>query len=302
MAQSVIRGVRSVALALSAPDVAARFFEGVWGLQPVESPGERRLLRGTGAYHHILSLQAGRSAILRVVFDVAGRAGIDRLHAAIGNTGVRAHAPRDDVGAGGGYGFSCIDPEGRCLAFVCGVADHADANDMPDRPRKITHVSLNTGDFDASYRFFTNVLGFRLADENRPLTFLHCDNSDHHSVVLARAKGATLNHIAFEMPDLDSVMRGAGRMKDHGYPIEWGVGRHGPGNNVFAYFAGPDELPIEYTAEVLQVDDAYVARGTDYWKFTAGRSDQWGVTGPRSARLMRIQDLFGFPAESDTPT
>jgi catechol 2,3-dioxygenase-like lactoylglutathione lyase family enzyme len=140
-----------------------------------------------------------------------------------------------------------------------------------------------------------------LADENGPLTFLHCANSDHHSIVLARAKAATLNHIAFEMPDLDSVMRGAGRMKDHGYPIEWGVGRHGPGNNVFAYFAGPDELPIEYTAEVLQVDDGHVARGTDYWKFPAGRSDQWGITGPRSARLMRIQDLFGFPAEGDAP-
>jgi catechol 2,3-dioxygenase len=36
------------------------------------------------------------------------------------------------------------------------------------------------------------------------------------------------------MPDLDSVMRGAGRMRESGYPIEWGVGRHGAGNNVFA--------------------------------------------------------------------
>jgi catechol 2,3-dioxygenase len=112
--------------------------------------------------------------------------------------------------------------------------------------------------------------------------------------VLARGERATLNHIAFEMPDLDSVMRGAGRMKDLGYPIEWGVGRHGPGNNVFAYFAGPDELPIEYTAEVLQVDDDYLARGTDFWKFPPGRSDQWGITGQRSARLMRVQNLFAF--------
>ena len=46
-------------------------------------------------------------------------------------------------------------------------------------------------------------------------------------------------------------MRGMGRMKDNGYPIEWGPARHGPGDNVFAYFCGPDELPIEYTAEVL---------------------------------------------------
>ena len=66
----------------------------------------------------------------------------------------------------------------------------------------------------------------------------------------------TLNHIAFVMPDLDAVMRGAGRMSDAGWPIEWGVGRHGPGNNVFSYFVGPDDFVIEYTADVLQVDDA----------------------------------------------
>ena len=43
--------------------------------------------------------------------------------------------------------------------------------------------------------------------------------------------------------------------------IEWGVGRHGPGNNVFAYFIGPVGIVVEYTAEVLQVDDSYVLRG-----------------------------------------
>src|SRR5262245_48341465 len=59
-------------------------------------------------------------------------------------------------------------------------------------------------------------------------------------------------------------MPGAGRMRDHGYPIEWGVGRHGPGNNVFAYFAGPEEFPIELTGELLQIDDTYVPHGPDY--------------------------------------
>ena len=50
-------------------------------------------------------------------------------------------------------------------------------------------------------------------------------------------------------------MRASGRMIDAGYPIAWGVGRHGPGDNVFAYFIDPVGFVIEYTAEVLQVDD-----------------------------------------------
>ena len=98
-----------------------------------------------------------------------------------------------------------------------------------------------------------------MIDDNAPLWFLHCNSTEHSSIVLAKTNMPTLNHVAFEMPDFDSVMRGMGRMKDNGYPIEWGPGRHGPGNNVFAYFCGPDELPIEYTAEVLQIDDSYRA-------------------------------------------
>ena len=63
------------------------------------------------------------------------------------------------------------------------------------------------------------------------------------------------------MPDLEAVMRGSGRMIDTGFPIAWGVGRHGPGDNVFAYFIDPVGIVIEYTAEVLQVDDNHVVRG-----------------------------------------
>jgi catechol 2,3-dioxygenase len=96
------------------------------------------------------------------------------------------------------------------------------------------------------------------------------------------------------MMDIDSVMRGAGRLNDHGYPIEWGPGRHGAGSNIFCYFAGPEELPIEYTTDIEQVDDSYTFHGPDYWKWPPNRTDRWGVTPPRSPRLKRIQELYHF--------
>jgi catechol 2,3-dioxygenase-like lactoylglutathione lyase family enzyme len=295
MQQCLVRGVRSVELAATNFEEAGRFYESVWHLDPVAARAGVRLYRGTGAYHHILGLHQGpRPALIRIVFDVADRLSVDALHRAVAAAGVPAGAPAELTADGGGYGFGCKDPDGRNLAFIAGCADHADAKDQPDRPRKIAHVNLNTRDFDGSLRFFTQTLGLRQIDENAPLWFLRCASSDHSSIVLARTGQPTLNHVAFEMPDVDSVMRGMGRMKDNGYPIEWGPGRHGPGNNVFAYFCGPDEVPIEYTSEVLQVDDGYVARGSDYWKFPPGRSDQWGITQPRSARYYRVQRLFGF--------
>jgi catechol 2,3-dioxygenase len=237
--------------------------------------------------------------VVRLVFDVADRKAIDALHKTIAAAGGKPSTPGAVALGGGGYGFGCKDPDGRNLAFVCEASDHADTADEPDRPRKIVHVNLNARDFDASLKFFTNVIGFRVVDDNAPLWFLHCDNTDHSSIVLAKTDLPTLNHVAFEMPGFDSVMRGMGRMKDNGYPIEWGPGRHGPGDNVFAYFCGPDEVPLEYAAEVLQIDDSYQPRPSSYWKYAPGRSDQWGVTQPRSARYYRVQRLFGFTADGD---
>ena len=68
--------------------------------------------------------------------------------------------------------------------------------------------------------------------------------------------------MAYEVDNMDGLMRGAGRMKNHGFKVEWGVGRHGPGDNVFAYFVEPNGFVVEYTTEVQQVDEAtYKAHG-----------------------------------------
>jgi catechol 2,3-dioxygenase-like lactoylglutathione lyase family enzyme len=296
----LIRGVRSVELIASNLDEASRFYENVWGLAPVETRNDSRYFRGSGGYHHVLGLHGGaQPAVIRIVFDLVDRSSVDALQKRITAAGGKPGASAELSLAGGGYGFGCKDPDGRNLAFVCAAADHADRADQRDRPRKIVHVNLNARDFDGSLAFFINALGFRVIDDNAPLWFLQCDSPDHCAIVLARTGLPTLNHIAFDMPDIDSVMRGMGRMKDNGYPIEWGPGRHGPGNNVFAYFCGPDEVPLEYAAEVEQVDDSYPPRPSSYWKYAPGRSDQWGITQPRSARYHRVQRLFRFTADGD---
>jgi catechol 2,3-dioxygenase len=110
--------------------------------------------------------------------------------------------------------------------------------------------------------------------------------------------GDALNHIAFLMPDLESVMRGGGRMKDAGHAIEWGPGRHGPGDNAFNYFIGPFGEVIEYTAEVEQVGADHVARGPADWQWPPGRVDQWGISPPPSARLKEAQRLVLFKPTS----
>ena len=159
------------------------------------------------------------------------------------------HGPQALDEPGGGTGILMRDADGRRIEVVHGDALHGDAHEAKDRPIRLAHVVLNSHDVDATQRFFEQALGFRLADRTRIMAFLNC-NRDHHSIALGDTDNDALNHIAFLMPDLESVMRGGGRMKDAGYAIEWGPGRHGPGNNAFNYFIGPFGEVIEYTADV----------------------------------------------------
>jgi catechol 2,3-dioxygenase len=294
-----VRAIRCIDVAVSNLEEADRFYREVWGLSEAARQPAARFYRGTGSYHHILGLfERPKRALLNIVFDAADRETVEALHSSAMSSGVpvieKPHAlPRP----GGGYGFGFKDPEGRNLAVVCDVDDYSQrAASEGDHPGKISHVVLNSANVPAAAEFFCRVLGFRVVDESRAMMFLCC-NADHHSIALAHAQASSLNHISFEMADIDSVMRGASRVRDQGYPIEWGPGRHGAGSNVFCYFAGPEELPIEYTAEVEQIDETYVPHGPDYWEWPPNRTDRWGITAAPSARMKRVQQAYRFSDE-----
>ena len=157
------------------------------------------------------------------------------------------------------------------------VARHQSANNDSSVPNKLSHVVLNSAKIDQQTAFFVDVLGFKLSDQTDMMEFVRC-SADHHSIAMARGAGPTLNHMAYEVASIDGLMRGAGRMKKHGFNVEWGVGRHGPGDNVFSYFIDPNGFVVEYTAEVEQVDEAtYQAHDAAYWRDFPMRPCRWGM-------------------------
>lgn len=265
MPAGMITGLRGVDLGV--PDVAAqaRFYTDVWRL----------------------SVAADRDAV-------------DRLHARVTAAGVpRVDPPVTIAEPGGGYGFAFMDPDGRQLRVVAEDERHADARGLPDRPEKIAHVVLNTPRQEDAAAFWVETLGFEVSDRSL-LTFVRC-NSDHHSIAFHPGERSTLHHIAFEMDGIDSVMRGVGRMRDAGRAIEWGPGRHGPGNNVFAYFIGPDDFVIEYTADVENVGPDYRVRLPGEWAYPPGHSELWGATPPPTARMKAAQKKIEFAEELFRP-
>jgi catechol 2,3-dioxygenase len=295
MSRFPVTALRSVDLLVPDLGTAERFYTQVWGLSVAARAPGRLWLHATGDDHHVLALQQGAAAAIgSVTFRCAGP---EALHGVLARAAAAGAAVQDGPAElqepGGGLAATLRHPAGFVLRLVTGDARRAAAAPARDRPDRLAHVNLNCRDVDAIARFFEDGLGFRLSDRSKLMAFERC-NSDHHAVVLAEAPVDGLNHVAFNMPGWESVMRGAGRLVDAGFPIGWGPGRHGPGDNVFAYFVDPFGVVVEYTAEVEVVAEDHVPRGPDHWVWPPGRTDQWGIAPPKPEATKKAQLAIRF--------
>lgn len=292
MSSPWIAGLRSVAL--NVPDLATAetFYTQVWNLEVAHRKDNALYLRGSGTDHHLLALYAGGEVpqLRQVTLRARSAEALQAVAEAVPRAGGRILSPIAalDKNPAGGTGLTLRDPHGRIFQVVHGDRRHEATPPQRDRPQRLTHVVLNSHAVDETQKFLEQALGFTLADRTVAIAFMNC-NSDHHTLAVGVSDNDALNHIAFLMPDAESVMRGGGRMKDAGFPIQWGPGRHGPGNNLFNYFIDPFGVVIEYTAEVEQVDETYKPRGPDEWKWPPGRVDQWGISPPPGATLKEAQ-------------
>lgn len=291
-----ISGIASVDLVASDLDAQAAFYVDVWGLQPVAHPGSgSRFFAGTGRDPYILALVPGDApGLAAVTFRCASSDAMDDLAARAEVAGCRrVVGPSPADRPGGGRMIDLREPNGCLIRLVHGDTLREQQATRIDRADRLAHININTGDVDAQARFYQEVLGFSLTDRSKMMAFLRC-NADHHAVVLADAPIEGLNHVAFLLPELEGVMFASGRMRDHGHEIGWGVGRHGPGNNVFSYFVDPEGYVIELTADVLQVDESYRVGTPEDWTWPPGRTDRWGIAPPKSETCKAAQIAVGF--------
>ena len=295
-ASSRVSALRSVALNVPDLAVAEHFYTTIWHLDVVAKTEQAIYFRGTGSDHHLLALhQADGPAQIRcVTLRARDASSLEPIAQAAVDAGGRVLQPLSPVTEpGGGVSISVVDPDGRIFEVVHGDELHNDSHEASDKPIRLAHAVLNSHDVESTRRFMEAVFDFSLSDRTRIMAFMRCNN-DHHSIALGDTDNDALNHIAFLMTDVDSVMRGGGRMRDAGFGIEWGPGRHGPGHNAFNYFVGPFDEVIEYTAEVQQIDDAYPTGQPSDWTWPPGRVDQWGISAPPSARLKDAQKAVLF--------
>ncbi|HUP07710.1 MAG TPA: VOC family protein [Caldimonas sp.] len=290
-----ITGLRALELGVSSLELSTRFYVDVWGLNVVSEHDGLRYLRAAGPAHHALALrEVATPRFIAAELAAADATAVERLHAKALTSGLKVLFPPRAIAndAGGGFGFALQSPDGLELKVTSGSREHGDVVNDRSRPMGITHYVVNSPNRDRESAFYQDLFGFRLSDATHPMHFLRC-SAYHHTVAVASGRSLSLNHVAFEMQDFDGLMRGCGRVVDV-TPIEWGVGRHGPGDNIFAYFLDPDGFAIEYTTGMQRIDESEHVPGTpQYWSEFPKRPCRWGLARKRSERLNR--SMAGLP-------
>ncbi|PHR25370.1 MAG: glyoxalase [Hoeflea sp.] len=137
-------------------------------------------------------------------------------------------------------------------------------DDMPAKPRTLSHNVLFVPDMEAATGFYCNRLGFVITDELQGAgPFLRPKaNDDHHTLFFIRTpehmKG--MEHLAFHMGGPTELMVAGTRLMNKGFESFWGPGRHKFGSNWFWYFKSPLGCNVEYDADMDKHDDSWVAR------------------------------------------
>ncbi|MBA16408.1 MAG: glyoxalase [Sphingomonas sp.] len=173
--------------------------------------------------------------------------------------------------------FSVADPAGNGFEFYVGDSVSDEPFVSPIGVKGFVTGELGMGhavfaapDFDASYKFFNEVIGFHPTDLPRfrflgtpddpgiPFAFLHADNGRHHSVAFGQLPpmpGGCV-HLMLEMTTLEDVKDCYARMSEFGVAESASIGKH-PNDKVTSfYMKTPSGFDLEIGYDGLVIDPA----------------------------------------------
>jgi catechol 2,3-dioxygenase len=177
--------------------------------------------------------------------------------------------------------FSLKDPDGNVVVFGVRPRSTVESENLP---AALQHVGFRTPQMDAMVAFYQQTVGFvpsdRVEDEHGTLRacFLR-SNQHHHSLALFGSAESRLDHHSYETRDPSSLITWADRVTSSGTPIFWGIGRHGPGDDVFFMVKDPDDNLVEISAEHEQCQ---ADRPTGTWPHEQRTLNVWGTAVMRS--------------------
>ncbi len=293
---------------LRAPDLdVMEEFLTRFGLVRSERTATALYMRGTDPVHHLHVTEKGDPKVVGLAYYAPGEADLGSLAKASGATGIEN---LDEPG--GGKRVRLTEPNGFQIEVVHGIASVdpivtkrqklntgneplSRAGELmrlpkgPSHVKRIAHGVMMTPKFDETIAWFRNTLGFICSDDvyageknNLIGSFNRCDRGDvyvdHHVFFCLRHEKTGLNHVSFEVQDIDDVAMGHDYLAQFGkYEHMWGIGRHVLGSQVYDYWADPWGRVHEHWADS---DRLNLANGSNLVPVEEALVSQWGEAPP----------------------
>jgi len=293
---------------LRAPDLdTAEEFLTHFGMVKAERTKNALYMRGTDAAHHIHVTEKGEPGFVGLAYYAAGADDLKRVARAPG-----ASAVEEIDEPGGGKRVRLREPNGYQIEVVYGIkrppaiAVKSQPLNMgrdalkragtlmrihrgPSRVKRIGHGVMAAPNVRDTVRWFRETLGFVCSDDvyagtkdNIIGSFNRCDRGatyvDHHVFFCIRNERAGLNHLSFEVQDIDDVFTGHEYLARHGkYEHMWGIGRHLLGSQIYDYWSDPWGRVHEHWSDT---DRLNVRNGSNLLSAEEGLASQWGERPP----------------------
>jgi len=147
----------------------------------------------------------------------------------------------------------------------------------------LQHITFTSKNLDNFVDFYVNKLGFKISDKviNKRGQLTTCfmrSNQEHHTVACFLSNKSGLDHYSFEAGTWEWIKNWCDHFSKQNIQLIWGPGRHGPGNNLFAFIEDLDGNKIEISAELEIVHD----RQTKKWPHEPKTLNLWGNAIMRS--------------------
>ncbi len=147
-------------------------------------------------------------------------------------------------------------------------------------PRRLGHVNYLTADTPRIFKWYNEILGFKLTDWiGDGAVWMHID-SRHHVLALLDKGYNHIHHLAFEFVDFGEMRQCLDHIGKHGRYVSWGPVRHGMAQNLATYWRMWEEehfIEIYSDMQVLDADHEPVVHPDDPYA-----SNTWGILPPRS--------------------
>jgi catechol-2,3-dioxygenase len=261
------------------PAAMARFYGETMGLV-AEDRGGDGLLLGWGTGHHAVELVEGEAGFDHFGLEVADPGGQAALGERLAAAGTPVEARGDGLGS-----LRVRDPDGNAVDLHGPISRTGELTaDTGRRPVRVQHVTMGTAAMEPMVEFYVR-LGFRITDRmGNVFTWLR-SNVEHHSVAIVLTGKAEFDHYSFDLSGWADFKVWADRLTDLDVPVQWGPGRHGPGNNLFLFFDDPDGNHVELSAEMEKFFDDRARYETRVWDEVPKTINLWGGQLPNWRRV-----------------